>query len=305
MSAIPVFPSVQRGPGIAKEPRSLFNAGAGDTSRENSMTTRWLRSPLTLLCALCLFATPAFAEGPTADEIIKRSSENRTVGNSIQQMTLEVFDKSGNSRVRKITSRVKKAAEDATWNYVYFDEPEDVAGVQFLSIENPKGEDDQWMYMPAIGTANRIAGSSRKGSFMGTDFSYEDMSIGQTEDGAHTLQANAKVTVGGTEFDCYVVQSIPKAELKSAYTKIVTFVDTVEFMPREVHLFDKKGEQVKRMSFPNVEKSGEVLVPRLIVMENLKRGTKTHIKVDEYEVNVDPSKLPDTMFTKEYIEGEG
>jgi outer membrane lipoprotein-sorting protein len=269
------------------------------------MTNPRLRLPLLLLGAVALLSTPAFADEPTADEIIKRSSENRTVSNSIQQMTLEVFDKSGNSRVRKITSRVKKGPQDATWSYVYFDQPEDVAGVQFLSIENPAGEDDQWMYMPAIGSANRISGSSRKGSFMGTDFTYEDMAIGQPEDGTHALGPRTKVKVGATEFDCYVVESVPKPELNSAYTKIVTYVDTTEFMPRQVDLFDKKGEHVKRMSFPDVEKSGDVLVPKLIVMENLKRGTKTHLKVDSYEVNVDPSKLPDQMFTKEYIEGEG
>jgi len=269
------------------------------------MTSRsLLRLPLLALCALSLFAGSAIAQ-PTADEIIKRSSQNRTVGNSIQQMRLEIFDKAGNSRVRKITSRVKKGPEDATWSYIYFDEPADVAGVQFLSLENPAGEDDQWMYMPTIGSANRISGSSRKGSFMGSDFTYEDMSIGQADDGDHTLKADTKITVAGTEFTVHVVESVPKEELKSAYTKIVTYVDTTEFMPRQVDLFDKKGEQVKRMTFSNVEKSGESMVPRLIVMENLKRGTKTHLAVDEYEVNVDPSKLPDTMFTKEYIEGEG
>jgi len=265
---------------------------------------RLLRTPL-LLLAMALCAAPAVAEEPTADEIIQRSSENRTVSNSIQRMTLEVFDKSGNSRTRKITSRVKKGAEDATWSYVYFDEPEDVAGVQFLSLENPTGEDDQWMFMPTVGTANRIAGSSRKGSFMGTDFTYEDMSLGQPEDGDHTLLPKTSVTVGGATFEAYVVESIPKPETKSAYTKIVTYVDTTEFMPRQVDLFDKKGEQIKRMSFTDVEKSGEVLVPKLITMENLKRKTKTHLRVDEYEVNVDPAKLPDEMFTKEYIEGEG
>ncbi|MCO4770747.1 MAG: outer membrane lipoprotein-sorting protein [Deltaproteobacteria bacterium] len=269
------------------------------------MTTRRLRSPFVLLFLSLLLAAPASAAEPTADEIIKRSSENRTVSNSIQKMTLEIYDKSGNSRIRKITSRTRKGPQDATWSYVYFDEPEDVAGVQFLSVENPTGEDDQWMFMPAIGTANRIAGSSRKGSFMGTDFSYEDMSLGQADDGDHTMRAKTSITVAGETFEVHVVETVPKAETKSAYTKVVTYVDVVEFMPRQVDLFDKKGEQIKRMSFSSVEKSGEVLVPKLITMENLKRGTKTNLKVDEYEVNVDASKLPDEMFTKEYIEGEG
>ena len=263
-----------------------------------------LRLALAII-AVSLFSMPAIAAEPTADEIIRRSSENRSVDNSIQTMTLEIFDKSGRSRVRKITSRVKKSAEGATWSYVFFDEPEDVRGVQFLSLENPKGEDDQWMFMPAIGTANRIAGSSRKGSFMGTDFTYEDMAIGQVDDGTHELKGKQTITVGGTAFETHVVESVPKPELKSAYTKIVTFVDTVELMPRQVDLFDKNGEQIKRMTFPSVEKDGDVLVPKIIVMENLKKSTRTELRVDKYKVNVDPAELPDSMFTKEFIEAEG
>ncbi len=255
--------------------------------------------------AVALLCAPAFAADLTADQIIRRSSENRTVDNSIQTMTLEIFDKSGRSRVRKITSRVKQGPEDATWSYVFFDEPEDVRGVQFLSLENPKGEDDQWMFMPAIGTANRIAGSSRKGSFMGTDFTYEDMAIGQADDATHELLPKQTVTVGGGSFEVYVVQSVPKPELKSAYTKLVTFVDTTDLMPRQVDLFDKNGEQIKRMTFLDVVKDGDVLIPKLIIMENLKRDTKTELRVQEYKVNVDPAQLPDQMFTKEYIEGEG
>jgi len=260
---------------------------------------------LLALAAVAAFSMPALAGEVTADEIIKRSSENRQVQNSIQTMTLEIFDKNGRSRVRKITSRTKKSPEDATWSYVFFEEPEDVRGVQFLSLENPKGEDDQWMFMPAIGSANRIAGSSRKGSFMGTDFTYEDMAIGQVDDGTHELKGKQSIEVGGTSFETHVVESVPKPELKSAYTKIVTYVDTVEYMPRQVDLFDKNGEQVKRMTFPIVVKDGDVLVPKKIMMENLKRKTRTELRVEEYKVNVDAAELPDAMFTKEYIEAEG
>ena len=257
------------------------------------------------LAASLLLAAPSFAAEPTATEIIKRSSDNRTVTNSIQTMTLEIFDKSGNSRLRKITSKVKRGADDASRSHVFFEEPEDVRGVQFLSIENPKGEDDQWMFMPAVGSANRISGSSRKGSFMGTDFTYEDMSIGQEEDGDHTLKGKQSVTVGGKAFDSYVVESIPKAELKSAYAKIVTYVDSTDFMPRQVDLFDAQGVHVKRMTFPSVVREGTVLIPKVIVMENLKRLTHTELRVDVYKINVPASELPDSIFTKEFIEGEG
>ncbi len=252
-----------------------------------------------------LAATPALCAEITAAEIVAKSAENRTVDNSVQTLTMEIFDKTGRSRVRTITSKVKRGADGVAKSHVQFVEPEDVSGVQFLTIENPKGEDDQWLYMPAGGILNRISGSSRRGSFMGSDFSFEDLSVGQAEDGAHTLMGEESVTVDGTTFEAYKVESVPKPELKSAYTRIISFVDKEEFVPRIVEFFDKKGEHVKRMTIVKVKREGDVLVPLSTRMENLKRGTKTEVRVKDYKVNVDETVLPDSIFTPEFLQSEG
>jgi len=264
-----------------------------------------------LLAALLLFvgltstADPGWAAELTAAEIVARSAANRTVQNSEQWMTMEIYDRNGRSRVRKIVSRVKEGADGVSKSHVEFVEPEDVSGVQFLTIENPAGEDMQWLFMPASGILNQISGSTRRGSFMGSDFTFEDLSVGQSGDGDHTRLDDGTVTVGGKSISAYVVSSVPKAELKSAYTRIVSYIEKDRLIPRQILFYDKKGENSKRMTIHEVATRGDVLVPMHTTMENLKRGTRTEVRVESVEVNVPAERLPDHRFTPEAMQSEG
>lgn len=265
-----------------------------------------LRCTFPLMLALIgLMALPAAAQDLTADAIISKSQGNRRVSNSVQTLKMELFDKSGRSRSRTITSKIKQAEGQGALSYVRFDEPEDVAGVQFLTRENPGGEDDQFLYMPAGDILNRISGSSRRGSFMGSDFSFEDLNIGNPEDGTHALRGDADITVAGSQFKVHVIETVPNPDLKSAYTKLVTYIDTTNFLPRQVEFFDKKGELIKRMTVEESKKDGDSIVPLRTVMEQLKRGSKTVITVQDYKIDVPAEELPDSMFTEAYLRSEG
>ncbi len=260
-----------------------------------------------LVAALALaLAAPVFGQDLTAEEIISKSTANRNVKNSIQTMTMKIFDTSGRARERKITSKIKEGDDGRSMSYVRFNEPEDYAGVQFLTISNPGGEDDQWLYMPANGILNRITGSSKKGSFMGSDFTFEDLSVGgNVDDGVHTLQGEEDLVLDGQTYGVYKVQTVPKPEVKSAYSRFVTYITRDDLMPRRVEFFDKNDVMVKRMTLHDIEKDGEVRFPKRTIMENLKRGTRTEVQVDEYRLNVPPEELPDTMFTPDFLQSEG
>jgi len=267
---------------------------------------------LPLFLSICLLLTGGLvgsveAGGLTADQIIEKSTSNRTVKNSIQTMTMKIYDSRGNARVRTITSKIKENEDGLARSYVRFDEPADVEGVQFLTVQNAGVEDDQWLYMPAAGMLNRISGSSRRGSFMGSDFSFEDLSIGgNPDDGTHKLLGETTIEVGGTRYAVYKVETIPKAELKSGYQRFVSYISKDDFMPRQIEFYDaKKGALIKRMSLLNVKRDGELLVPLKTTMENIKRGTRTEVLVEDYRVNVPAEELPDSMFTPDYLQSEG
>lgn len=271
-----------------------------------------MKRPPILLSVLLLVGAavlaPAFAADMTADQIIERSTSNRTVKNSVQTMTMTIFDKRGNSRVRKITSKVKEGDDGLSKSYVRFDEPSEVEGVQFLTVQNKGGDDDQWLYMPAGGILNRISGSTRGGSFMGSDFSYEDLSIGgDAGDGTHTRldKGDASIKVGDATLGVYQVETVPKPEVQSSYTRFVSYISKDDFMPRRIEFFDKKGELIKVMSLLNIRPDGDLLVPMKTTMENKKRGTRTEVTVEEYRVNVSAEELPDSMFTPDFLQTEG
>ena len=258
------------------------------------------------LLMLLVAASPAMATELTADQIVERSTSNRTVKNSVQTMTMKIYDKRGNARVRKITSKVKEGPEGLSKSYVRFDEPSEVEGVQFLTVQNKDADDDQWLYMPAGGILNRISGSSRGGSFMGSDFSYEDLSIGsEAGDGTHKVLGEENITVGGQSYDVYKVETVPKPEVKSSYTRFISYVSKSDFMPRQIEFFDKRGDLIKRMQLLNIKADGELLIPMTTTMENLKRKTRTEVIVGEYRVNVPAEELPDSMFTPDFLQSEG
>ena len=123
-----------------------------------------MRRTLILLAtaASLLLAVPALTDDLTAAQIIEKSAENRNVRNSVQTMILRIYGKSGSFRERKIESKIKEGEDGRARSYVRFLEPEDVEGVQFLTIQNPAGEDDQWLFMPAGGgMLTRISGSCK------------------------------------------------------------------------------------------------------------------------------------------------
>jgi hypothetical protein len=262
---------------------------------------------LTLLFAAVVGLPPASASDLTAEQIIERSTSNRTVKNSVQTMTMKIFDKRGNARVRKITSKVKEDEAGLSKSYVRFDEPSEVEGVQFLTVQNKDADDDQWLFMPAGGgNLNRISGSSRGGRFMGSDFSYEDLSIGSDASaGTHSLAAEQTITVGGESFEVYTVETVPTPEAKSSYTRFISYVSKTDFMPRQIDFFDKRGNQIKRMQLMDIKAEGDSLIPMKTTMENLKYSTRTEILVEEYRVNVPAEELPDSMFTSDFLQSEG
>lgn len=254
------------------------------------------------LVALSLVAAAPLAwAAPSADEIVRTSTDRRTVQSSIQTISMEIYDKTGKSRIRKLQTKFKQGADGGTMSIVRFIEPLDVAGTAFLSVQKKGAVPEGAMYMPAFGDPQAIEGDKRGGAFMQSDFSYEDLSVGRPEDATHTWVRSEAVTVGGQSFQAHLIESVPKAEAKSAYSKLQTWIDEKDLVPRQILFFDTKGEAVKRMSIEQVRKEGAAWVPAVTVMESLKKGSKTVIRLEQVRVNVPATELPDAAFTRDAL----
>jgi hypothetical protein len=96
--------------------------------------------------------------------------------NAVMEQEMVLIDRRGNQRVRKIKSFLKDFGDD-TYSILFFMEPADVRNTAFLTYDymDSSKEDDQWLYLPALNRVRRIAKADKSGSFMGSDFTYGDM----------------------------------------------------------------------------------------------------------------------------------
>lgn len=254
-----------------------------------------------------LLAGSALGQTLTAEQLVQKSTEVRTVQNSVQTMTMEIVNKAGAIKSKTIETRMKRTASNASMSIVKFLAPEDEAGTAFLSVPGAGdgGEDLRVIWMPALGVENTIKGSQKGGAFAGSDFTYEDLSVGDPAGATHTQVRTETITVAGMAFSCVVIESVPKLESKSSYAKITTWIDTTDSMPRQVFFWNGKGEQVKKMTLEKIQKEGVNAIPMVTVMEDLKKGSRTVVRVQKVRINVPAAELPDSLFTVESLKAGG
>ena len=134
----------------------------------------------------------ARGQSPSADEIARRVQDRDTGRDSRSTFRMKLFDRHGRVRERALTLMslrgrgnpgVPDTAPDGDRLLIRFTYPNDIRGTSFLVWEHPAAEDERFLYLPSLGRVRRIAGAETQESFVGSDFTYED--------------------IGGREFDEY------------------------------------------------------------------------------------------------------
>src|SRR3990172_390810 len=136
------------------------------------------------------------------------------------KVLMQLINKDGQKRERLLTMIRKDYEEGGSQKYfIYFHKPADVKDTTFMVAKYPDKDDDRWLFIPAINLVKRIAASDKHASFVGSDFTYEDVSGRKPDEDRHTLLRKEKLG----EKSCFVIESIPKEP--SEYTKRVSWID--------------------------------------------------------------------------------
>ena len=134
---------------------------------------------LVILFSLVAFSGAALAE--TAEEkglAIAVEADNRDQGWGDQATTSKMIlrNSQGAESTREIRGKALEVKGDGDKSLTIFDTPRDVKGTAFLSFTHTLKADEQWLYLPALKRVKRISSSNKSGPFMGSEFSYEDIS---------------------------------------------------------------------------------------------------------------------------------
>lgn len=239
------------------------------------------------LSLLCLFFTiPAQAADATAimQQVYDRAEgEDRT---SVMTMTLE--NKQGRQRVRSLMSYSKNYGPDRK-SIMMFQAPGDVKGTMFLSWEydDPKREDDKWLYMPAMKKDRRISGTSRNEYFMGSDFTYDDMGRRHPSKDRYTFLGEERFM----GHDCWKIEAVPIEP--ETYTKRVLLVGKDARLVLKGEYFDKDGLE-KVFEAKDVRKIDGFWTMVASQMTSLSREHKTLLHTQDMQYN---KGLDDGLFT--------
>ncbi|VAX25715.1 Putative outer membrane protein [hydrothermal vent metagenome] len=242
---------------------------------------------------LATLLVPAYAqEKISGKEIIKQSQKAfYYAGNDMKsKIEMTLINKAGKKRFREMT--MLRINVDGTLEqkfYIYFHRPADVRGTSFLVLKYPDKDDDRWLFISAIKLVKRIASSDQFSSFVGSDFTYEDISGRDLEADKYRLvkteQINGK--------SAYVVESTPISV--AAYTRKISWIDTNTFLPLKEEYYDIQKELYKIFSADQIEdvKGIPTIMKRSIT--NVKRGHRTEVlyKTAEYGLG-----MPNSVFTE-------
>ncbi len=246
-----------------------------------------------------LLALRASAASLSADEIMEKAYGQPRPGSSMIEMTMMSVNKRGRKRVRKVRAFSKTYKKEDGTEYskslMQFLSPPDERGTGFLSWENPKGDDDQWLFLPALNKTRRIAGGNKSESFMGTDFTYADLQTKEKDDYTYKLLGEEKFG----PYDCYRIESIPKEGVDSQYSKSILWVDKKSFMVVRADNYDKKGKLLKVLVVKSLKKIDGFWTPLETSMKNVQKRSMTMLKLHNVKYN---SAVKDEYFTQSYME---
>jgi outer membrane lipoprotein-sorting protein len=182
---------------------------------------------------------------PSAREVMEKNFFVTKVSTLHLDMTMSLINDRGQRRERRNTTVVKLQPNGIDSKFlVRFSEPPDVAGTALLQVEHSDGDDDLWIYLPALKKARRLVASNKKDSFAGSDFSYADIAIPKVDAYRHVLRNTEQVD----GMNCYVIESTPASDAvrsNNGYSRKVTWVRTDNFLEAKVEYYDLANRRLK------------------------------------------------------------
>ena len=200
-----------------------------------------------LILILLLSSLVAAAQSPEAKGLaIAREADKRDkgFGDFTADMQMILMNRHGQKSERMIRIRTLEIEADGDKSLIIFDTPRDVKGTAFLNFTHKTGDDDRWLYLPALKRVKRISSRNKSGSFMGSEFAYEDISSQELE--KYTYKWIRDEAYEGLE--CFVVESYPVDEKNSGYTKQVAWLDKDQYRVWKVEYYDRKNSRLKTLT---------------------------------------------------------
>ncbi len=236
--------------------------------------------PLALLMLLPL-VTPAAAQTPEERGLeiaVEADRRDTGFGDSTAELRMILRNRHGEESERSLRSKILEQEDDGDKSLAIFDEPADVAGTALLTFSHKTGDDDQWLYLPALARVKRISSSNKSGPFVGSEFAYEDISSQEVEEYTYKFLREEELDGQST----FVIERYP-VDPKSGYTRQVVWLDTAEYRVLKVDFYDRKDALLKTLTQTGYQQYlDRYWRPDRMEMVNHQTGKSTTLEWSDY-----------------------
>jgi hypothetical protein len=246
----------------------------------------------------------------SADEIARRVQDRNTGRDGRSAMRMRLFDRQGRARDRALTMTSLRGrgtpgaaanAPEGDRLLIRFTVPNDIRGTSFLVREQPGSDDERFLYLPSLGRVRRIAGSETQERFVGSDFTYEDISGREFDEYTYAIaEENAAwtPTSGGPARPAWRLESRRK-DTTAEFPRVVSLVLKDSFLVVGADIYNRRNEKQKTYTVRRVEQIQGIWTVMDSEMANALEKTRTELVVDSAAYNVG---LSDADFSRRELE---
>ena len=284
----------------------------GDVRRHSCWaSTRRQGSPVAAAMMLLFVAlTPALtrtavAQPPqtshmTAESVARQIQDRDTGKDSRSSMRMKLFDRHNRVRERALSlvalrgrdaPGAQPTAPDGDRLLIRFTYPNDIRGTGFLVWEHPHADDERFLYLPSLGRVRRIAGSEAQESFVGSDFTYEDIGGREFDDYSYAFAApdgqSATWTPPGSgpPRPAWRLESRRK-DASAEFPRVVSLVLKDSFVVVGADVYNRRNEKQKVYTVRRIEQIEAIWTVMESEMTNGIEKTRTELVVESMDYNV-------------------
>jgi outer membrane lipoprotein-sorting protein len=208
----------------------------------------------------------------------------------------------GDSLKATVTMRIKRDGGERTLKFKLWTLGRDKTSLKILepvkerNVGNLRDGLKLWQYLPNVDQIITVPPSMMLQSWMGSDFTNDDLvrTSSLTEDYTHELAAKEKVGA----FDSYKIICMPKPGASVVWGKVVVWVRIPDAALLKQEFYSEKGELLKVLTGDKIKAFGKHIVPTVVSMKTLKKDGLT---VMEYQDVVYDSKMDDQVFRQQFL----
>lgn len=252
--------------------------------RRRGRLLRW-----TCLLLISLLPLAAAAQSPEEQKGLEISQEadrrDLGFGDSVASLEMILKNASGQTSTRELSLKTLEVPDEGDGDKVLsvIENPPDVRGTSLLTYTHINEPDDQWLYLPALKRVKRISSANKSGSFLGSEFAYEDLASQEVAKYTHRYLHDEPC---GEGLQCFVIERVPVYK-HSGYTRQLTWIDHDEYRFWKVDFYDRKNDLLKTLTFSDYQQYLDQYWRALVLdMHNHQTGKSTRLSYTDLRFRV-------------------